>query len=110
MQKQATNWLELLPLALWCLNDLPGPAGFSPHRLVFGRAPIGFWDCPQVSVAQGSEDARTFFQRLVNERAQVRKKLTAIHNKLTEAHNHRFPPGGACAHSSISQGKGQGDE
>ena len=91
MQKQATNWLELLPLALCCLNDLPGPAGFSPHRLVFGRDAIGFGDCPPVSVAQGSEDARTFFQRLVSERAQVRKKLTAIHNKLTEAHNYRSP-------------------
>ena len=70
--KQATNWLELLPLALWCLNDLPGPAGLSAHRLVFGRVPIVFGECPPVSVAQGSEDARTFFQRLVYERAPGR--------------------------------------
>ena len=37
------GWVYALPFALWGLNDLPGPiAPYSPHRLVFGRDPIGF--------------------------------------------------------------------
>ena len=33
---KAQRWIDLLPLALWCADDLPGPiSGISPHRLVF---------------------------------------------------------------------------
>ena len=29
------NWVQLLPLALWTSNDIPGPvSGYSPHFLV----------------------------------------------------------------------------
>ena len=36
------DWIYALPFALLGLNDLPGPtAPYSPHRLVFGRDPIG---------------------------------------------------------------------
>ena len=42
------SWLEALALALWGLNDLPGPVTpYSPHRLVFGRDPIGVGDLPR---------------------------------------------------------------
>ena len=41
------DWVYALPFALWGLNDLPGPiAPYSPHRLVFGRDPIGFGEVP----------------------------------------------------------------
>ena len=41
------KWTDLLPLALSCANDMPGAVSdFSPHRLVFGRDPIGFWGSP----------------------------------------------------------------
>ena len=44
-------WMESLPLALWALNDLPGAvSGYSPHRLIFGRDPVGWGDCLPVSL------------------------------------------------------------
>ena len=37
------SWMEGLPLALWALNDLLGAvSGYSPHRLIFGRDPVGW--------------------------------------------------------------------
>ena len=42
-QKGSEDWVVSLPLAIWGLNDLPGPVTeFSPYRLVFGRWPIRF--------------------------------------------------------------------
>ena len=37
------DWMYALPFALWGFTDLRGHiAPYSPHRLVFGRDPIGF--------------------------------------------------------------------
>ena len=56
------SWVESLPLALWALNDLPGAvSGYSPHRLVFGRDPVGWGDWLPVSLQDGAEDAGQFF-------------------------------------------------
>ena len=34
--------VESLPFALWALNEFPGTViGYSPHRLYFGRHPVG---------------------------------------------------------------------
>ena len=78
------KWTDLLPLALWCANDLPGAvSGFSPHRLVFGRDPIGFGDHPPMAPDYGSEDAYQFFQRVRREREYVSAKLTKIHDEFS---------------------------
>ena len=43
-EQRKALWVNALPLAVWAVNDLPGIHGpYSPHRLVFGRDPIGFW-------------------------------------------------------------------
>ena len=74
------SWLEALPLALWGLNDLPGAvAPYSPHRLVFGRDPIGLGDLPPVVDSEDCEDTTKFFQRVAAERELVKGKLEAIH-------------------------------
>ena len=69
-----------LPLTLWGLNDLPDAiAPYSPHRLSFGRDPIGFRDMPPIVEENRCEDALDFFLRLGREREEVQQKLTAIH-------------------------------
>ena len=89
------NWVTSLPLALWGLNDLPGAVHpYSPHRLVFGREPIGWGDCPPYVDEEGCEDAGAFFRRLVQERDAIRDKLHAIHEreyrKFLKAHPPQF--------------------
>ena len=84
-QKCSRDWLQLLPLAVWGLNDLPGPIqGYSPHRIVFGRDPVGFGDCPPTIPEDGRRDATDFFQQLLQDRRLVQQKLTAIHKRETE--------------------------
>ena len=77
-----SQWYWKLPMALWGLNDLPGAiAPYSPHRLLFGRDPIGFGDMPPIVEDNGCKDALDFFLRLGREREEVQQKLTAIHEK-----------------------------
>ena len=90
--KHKHTWLDLLPLAIWSANDLPGPiSGYSPHRLLFGRDPVGFGEHPPLVADHGSEDALHFFRRVESERNYVRTKLTQIHAKLTAAFNKAHP-------------------
>ena len=35
--QKGMSWVELLPRALRYLHDAPGPSGFSPYEIVFGR-------------------------------------------------------------------------
>ena len=56
-QKQRKDWVQLLPLELWSLNDTPGPiTGYSPYRLILGRHPIGFGDDPCISPRSECKD------------------------------------------------------
>ena len=92
--REGSTWPQLLPQALWGLNDLPGViSGFSPHRLLFGREPVGFGDvAPLVDEFDGAEDAEQFFDRLVEERAHVQSKLTALHKKEEAQFLKKHPP------------------
>ena len=79
------SWVERLPIALFTLNDLPGViAPYSPHRLVFGRDPIGLGDYPAYVPSDGCVDAISFFQKIADERKRVKKELTAIHDKIAQ--------------------------
>ena len=82
-RREGSTWPQLLPQALWGLNDLPGViSGFSPHRLLFGREPVGSGDvAPLVDKFDGAEEAKQFSDRLVEERTHVQSKLTALHKK-----------------------------
>ena len=91
-------WVESLPLALWALNDLPVVSGYSPHRLLFQRDPVGWGNCLPVSLQDGAEDAEQFFGRMLEERAEVRKRLEDLHAKkfakfLTPHPEQSFKPG-----------------
>ena len=87
------SWLEALPLALWGLNDLPrAVVPYSPHRLVFGRDPIGVGDVPPVVDSEGCEDATQFFKRVAAERELVQEKLDAIHRTQLDKFLKEHPP------------------
>ena len=61
-RQRGGDWYHALPVAMWGLKDLPGiVAPYSPHRLVFGRHPSGFEDCPLYLSEEGSEEALDFF-------------------------------------------------
>ena len=86
------TWLDLLPLAIWSANDLPGPiSGYSPHRLLFGRDPARFGEHPALVADNESEDVPQFCRRVQSERNCVCTKLTQIHAILTAAFNKAHP-------------------
>ena len=87
------SWLDVLPLARWDLNGLPGAVGpYLPHRLVFGRDPIGLGDLPPVVDSQDCEDATQFFKRVAAESELVRETLEAIHKKQLDKFLKEHPP------------------
>ena len=84
LHQRAGKWVQALPLAVWGLNDLLGLiAPYSPHRLVFGRDPVGFGDVPPFVPEDGAEDALGFFQRVAAERKEVCDRLTKIHDRIS---------------------------
>ena len=47
LEGERKNWVQVLPWALFQLNDLPGfIAPHSPHKIVFGRDPVAIGDIP----------------------------------------------------------------
>ena len=113
--KHKQTWLDLLPLAIWSANDLPGPiSGYSPHRLLFGRDPVGFGEHPPLVADHGSEDALQFLRRVESERNYVRTKLTEIHAKLTAASNKAHPTRvfqpGECLWIRVNRQPGSGSK
>ena len=74
--------MRLLPLALWALNEIPGPvSGYAPLRIVYGREPVGFGDVPPTIAKDGRTDAPTFFLQLGKDRKMVKDTLAEIHRK-----------------------------
>ena len=74
------SWVERLVLALWALNDLPAAvSGYSPHRLIFRTDPVGWAECLPVSLQDGAEYAGQFFGRMLDKRAEGRKRLDDLH-------------------------------
>ena len=86
------DWIYALPFALWGLNDLPGPiAPYSPHRLVFGRDPIGFGEVTPLTVDTGVEDATEYFRRAQDERQLIQSKLVDLHAREYQAFLKKHP-------------------
>ena len=93
LDQRSKKWVHSLPLALWGLNDLPGVvAPYSPHRLVFGRDPVGFGDCPPLDLMERNEDAVQLFDRVSHETRFVQDKLTKIHAAERRAWLKKHPP------------------
>ena len=81
-QKCSRDLVRLLPLALWALNDIPGPlSGYSPHRILYGREPVGFGDVPPTIPKDGRAGAATFLLQLVKDGKMVKGRLADIYRK-----------------------------
>ena len=57
---------------------------------MFGRDPIGLGDYPAFVPSDGCVDAIAFFQKVADERKQVKQKLTTIHNDIARRFHGRF--------------------
>ena len=80
------DWIYALQFALWGLNDLPGPiAPYSPHRLAFGRDPMGFGEVPALTMDTGVEDATEYFRRAQDERQLIHPTLVDLHPREYQA-------------------------
>ena len=67
-------------------------ASYSPHRLVFGPAPIGLGDLPPVVNSEGCEDATGFYKRVAAETELAQETVEAIHNKQLDKFLKEHPP------------------
>ena len=84
-KKRKTSWVELLPMAVFTLNDTPGAvAPYSPHQIVFGRNPIGPFEVPPLSLPKISTSAEEWFAEMQDTWKLVRDKLVEKHLNLTE--------------------------
>ena len=84
-QKGTNNLVQHVLLAVWALNDTPGPAsGYSPYRIVFGRNPVCLGDCPPNSRLDGCQDADPFFLDLAMRTKFGKDTLTKAHAKLLD--------------------------
>ena len=80
------DWICAFPVALWGLNDLPGPiAAYSPHRLVFGRDPIGFGQLPPLTADTWLEDATEYFCRDQDKRQFIQSNFVDLHAREYQA-------------------------
>ena len=83
------NWVELLPRALQRIHDLPGPTGYSPYEVVFGRDRV----CGGVPrpVEREAPDAVEFFERMQKIDQAVAEKLEKLHRRDMDQRNKKRP-------------------
>ena len=92
---EGINWVGALPHALRLYHDCPGPTGWSPYEIVFGRE-RSLADFPRRGAAQ-CEEAADFFNRMQAMDTKIAKELDKIHaaqqgyinEKRREGHQHR---------------------
>ena len=98
--RSKSNWVEILPLVLWCINSTPGVnIKYTPHQIVFGREAPGFGDDPPLHTPKSSPNAARWVAYMRGLREEIAEELGQIHRKEEErfAREHRpvldFPVG-----------------
>ena len=76
--EQKINWVEALPQALRLHHDNPGPTGWSPYEIVFGRE-RSLPDIPQ-PIETDHEDAEAFFDRMGKMDKDIAAAMNALHS------------------------------
>lgn len=72
-------------------NDLPGVDGkCSPHKIVFGRDPIGFGAVPACLGQRHNASAEIWFAELQQLRLEVQKRISDQHQKLHDYFSKKF--------------------
>ena len=69
------NWVEALPFVQRLYHDTPGPSGYSPHKLVFGR------DRHLAGVPYAGtlgKEAEDWFKEMADREKEVGEKTLAI--------------------------------
>ena len=80
--KDNSVWVDVLPLACFLQNSLPGVIGdHSPHQIVFGRDLILPGELPREESVKPPEPARKWMEKHEDLKAKVQAKLTKIHQK-----------------------------
>ena len=83
------TWVEALPAALNAIHNLPGPTGFSPYQVLFGRERL-MGNIPYTPSIE-NEDAKAFFERMKILDENVAKTLNEIHEKRAQRENASIP-------------------
>ena len=79
------SWVQALPWVIFQINDIPGvDNAHSPHKIVFGRDPIGLGDSPPLHQGRFSATAEEWFQNLSTLRSKVHKTVTSIHDDVSK--------------------------
>ena len=77
------KWIDVLPWACFLQNSLPGViAGYSPHKIVFGKDLILPGELPleEASQVKKSPSAESWFSMRDKTRQMIQEKLSAVHD------------------------------
>jgi hypothetical protein len=85
MADTGAKWLTALPWALFVLNNQPGLIQpYSPHKIVFGRDPVGPGMLPFEGVTKVSQSCKAWFSDLIELRNQVRNSIVKAHQSAAK--------------------------
>ena len=83
--KDKGTWMDVLPIAVWAINDLPGAVTeYSPHYIVFGRDAPAFGDEPKLHCPRSSASGERWGAFMRHVREDVAEKLQKIHKKESQ--------------------------
>jgi hypothetical protein len=91
MADTKAKWLTALPWALFVLNNQPGLIQpYSPHKIVFGRDPVGPGMLPFEGVTKISQSCKAWFNELIELRNQVRQSIIKAHKDAARILRRQF--------------------
>ena len=77
------SWVDVLPWAVYTFNSLPSIVStHSPHKIVFGREPVGLGDAMPLHGSIQNPLGEKWFQELLDRRKAIAKRITEVHQKL----------------------------
>ena len=81
---RGADWVDYLPRAIWRVNSCPGPTGFSPHRVVFGRDLVGWGDRLPLPPTREVPSVQEFCDKVADLDKQVADRLAEQHKRLDD--------------------------
>jgi transposase InsO family protein len=91
--EQNRSWVEVLPLALWAINDMPTVNNLpSPHKILFGRDAPTFGDLPPIDDPERSVDCKKWLDTMECHRNWVSRQLLKLHTEATRKFKEKHPP------------------
>ena len=76
------TWTDVLPWSCFLQNSLPGViAGYSPHKIVFGRDLLKPGELPREDTQDAPVSAKAWFKKLDEDRKAVQNRINQVHEK-----------------------------